>query len=187
MRGACSLSSRAQLCALGLPEQTVLIRGSLKLEAPLVWSPLPRRVGCRKKAGLQSGGSARWGAGCVWGPVRFMRILRGLFVVLLNSGASGTSVSRLHCRMVLNSSVNSLSEGMKHISKEAPSPRALMGGSDLQGVAGVGGVKKWGQPSIPLTLCWPLSCYFSARVGAPCPPGGSSRVFWGAIILLSLR
>lgn len=69
----------AQLCALGLPEQTVLIRGSLKLETPLVWSPLPRRAGCREKAGLQSGGSARWGAGCEWGPVRFMCILHGLF------------------------------------------------------------------------------------------------------------
>ena len=33
MHGAHSLSSKAQLCDLGLPEQTVLISGSLKLEA----------------------------------------------------------------------------------------------------------------------------------------------------------
>lgn len=54
VRGACSFGSRAQLCALGLPEQTVLIRGSLKLETPLAWSPLSRRAGWGEKAGLYS-------------------------------------------------------------------------------------------------------------------------------------
>ena len=42
------------------------------------------------------------------------------------------------------------------------------------------------QPTISLTLCWPLSCYVSARAGAPCPPAGDSRVFWGASIPHSL-
>lgn len=45
-----------------------------------------------------------------------------------------TAVSRPHCRTVLSSSVNSLSEGMRPISKEALSPRALVGGSDVLGV-----------------------------------------------------
>lgn len=58
--------------------------------------------------------------------------------------------------------------------------------SDLHGVAGGGGVKKWVQPAIPRTQCWPLSCYFSARAEAPRPPGGASRVFWGASVPQSL-
>lgn len=54
--------------------------------------------------------------------------------------------------------------------------------ADLESFTGVGGVKKWVQPTISLTLCWPLSCYFSARAEAPCPPAGDSRLFWGASI-----
>lgn len=36
--------------------------------------------------------------------------------------------------------------------------------------------------AVPLTLCWLLSCYFSARAGAPCAPVGGSKVFPGTSI-----
>lgn len=51
------------------------------------------------------------------------------------------------------------------MSRGDKSKQLVNGRVGSRGCCRVGGVKTWVQPSISLTLCWPLSCCIPARAG----------------------
>ena len=90
----------------------------------MAWSLLSRKAGLasgkRKLSCSQVGNQDEYEA------TRGLRTFYSVFFLFcpIPNGVSVTSVSGIQCKVVLNSSVNSLSEGIKHVIRGDPSPRA---------------------------------------------------------------